>query len=99
MPVIDTTKLPMLVGADGYQTWKEAIQTYLRSQGVWKIVAGINTRPLPITTTPATATTAAGTESQTTPSAIATSTSTSTPATATAVAAEVIKKNERRQKE
>ncbi|KAF7164704.1 hypothetical protein CNMCM5623_009117 [Aspergillus felis] len=40
MPQVDLHKLPLLTGADSYQTWSEAVKTYLRSQGVWRTVNG-----------------------------------------------------------
>ena len=86
MLVIDTTKLPILVSTDSYQAWKEAVQTYLCLQGVWKIVASINTRLLLIITM--LVMTIAVTELLTAPS-------TNTAVTVASVAAEVIKKNKK----
>ncbi|OJJ99871.1 hypothetical protein ASPACDRAFT_60690 [Aspergillus aculeatus ATCC 16872] len=43
---VDVTKLPALTGAGNYQVWHEALQTYLRLQGLWRTVSGVHKQPV-----------------------------------------------------
>jgi hypothetical protein len=36
----DLIKLPILIGAESYTKWYDAIVTHLQSLGVWRVVVG-----------------------------------------------------------
>jgi len=44
---VDPTKqIVLLTGPENFEVWEEAVITYLRSQGLWRVVAGISNRPV-----------------------------------------------------